>query len=246
MILRRISEAFRKQDWFTVAIETLIVVLGVFVGLQVNNWNTSRQDRALELSFIDRISVDMANSLQDRQEDAKWDRERLRTQKIVLAALRSGELAPSDRVDFDTGLLLFGYVSEPRVRWATVRELESTGGTSLIRDVALRDAIGRMQSEIIRRGVLSDNLTSAMNALRERIADRFEVIDFDFESERASTLNYDFAVLAADTEFLNLLSQIDYYTRTKVSNSDNLAAAAETLRIELERQLGEDPEQYDP
>ena len=34
MILRRLTDAFRKQDWFTVGIETLIVVLGVFHGLQ--------------------------------------------------------------------------------------------------------------------------------------------------------------------------------------------------------------------
>ena len=30
MILRRITDAFRRQDWFTVFIETLIVVLGVY------------------------------------------------------------------------------------------------------------------------------------------------------------------------------------------------------------------------
>ena len=46
MILRRITEAFRRQDWFTVAIETLIVVLGVFLGLQVNNWNEARAAEA--------------------------------------------------------------------------------------------------------------------------------------------------------------------------------------------------------
>ena len=39
MILRRLTTALRKQDWFTVVIETLIVVLGVFLGLQVNNWS---------------------------------------------------------------------------------------------------------------------------------------------------------------------------------------------------------------
>ena len=48
MILRRLTNAFRKQDWFTVFIETLIVVLGVFIGLQVNNWNESRQQHALK------------------------------------------------------------------------------------------------------------------------------------------------------------------------------------------------------
>lgn len=38
MILRRITDAFRKQDWFPVAVETLIEVFGVFIGLQVHNW----------------------------------------------------------------------------------------------------------------------------------------------------------------------------------------------------------------
>ena len=44
MILRRLSDAFRKQDWFTVAVEILIVLLGVFLGLQVNNWNEARAE----------------------------------------------------------------------------------------------------------------------------------------------------------------------------------------------------------
>ena len=46
MILRRIAEAFRRQDWFTVFVETMIVVVGVFVGLQVDNWNAARVDDA--------------------------------------------------------------------------------------------------------------------------------------------------------------------------------------------------------
>ena len=48
MILRRITQAFRKQDWFTVFVETVIVVMGVFLGLQVNNWNEARTDARLE------------------------------------------------------------------------------------------------------------------------------------------------------------------------------------------------------
>ena len=45
MILRRLTTAFRKQDWFTVGVETLIVVFGVFIGLQVNNWNEAGKNR---------------------------------------------------------------------------------------------------------------------------------------------------------------------------------------------------------
>ncbi|MCA8899924.1 MAG: hypothetical protein KDA53_01600 [Hyphomonas sp.] len=61
MILRRLTDALRKQDWFTVAIETLIVVLGVFLGLQVNNWNAARQDRISGSFYLSSIGDDIAS-----------------------------------------------------------------------------------------------------------------------------------------------------------------------------------------
>lgn len=43
MILRRVMEHLRRQDWTAVAIEFVIVVLGVFVATQVSNWNEERE-----------------------------------------------------------------------------------------------------------------------------------------------------------------------------------------------------------
>lgn len=34
----------QRDHWFTVLIQTLIVIFGVFIGLQVNNWNKARTD----------------------------------------------------------------------------------------------------------------------------------------------------------------------------------------------------------
>jgi len=63
MILRRISDAFRKQDWFTVAVETLIVVFGVFMGLQVNNWNASKAESRLAADYVKRLTRDLNQDL---------------------------------------------------------------------------------------------------------------------------------------------------------------------------------------
>ena len=52
MILRRIIAHFRKQEWTAIALDFLIVVLGVFVGLQVNNWNEARTERAKEHGYL--------------------------------------------------------------------------------------------------------------------------------------------------------------------------------------------------
>lgn len=46
MILRRLTENLRAQNWTAIGIEFLIVVAGVFVGTQVSNWNDERIQKA--------------------------------------------------------------------------------------------------------------------------------------------------------------------------------------------------------
>lgn len=36
-----------RQDWFAVAVDLAIVVIGVYLGIQASNWNQDRQDRAV-------------------------------------------------------------------------------------------------------------------------------------------------------------------------------------------------------
>ncbi len=48
MILSRVIEHMRHQHWTTVFPDFVTVVLGVFIGLQVTNWNTAWHYRALE------------------------------------------------------------------------------------------------------------------------------------------------------------------------------------------------------
>lgn len=44
MVIRRIREHVAGHNWFAVAVDVVIVVLGVFLGTQVNNWNEDRLD----------------------------------------------------------------------------------------------------------------------------------------------------------------------------------------------------------
>ncbi|MDP1556680.1 MAG: hypothetical protein Q8L84_14580, partial [Hyphomonas sp.] len=64
MILRRITEHVRAQNWFAVALDFVIVVLGVFVAMQVANWNTARafdaQERAQLAAMRTEIEGDLA------------------------------------------------------------------------------------------------------------------------------------------------------------------------------------------
>lgn len=46
MIYKRFAANLRAQNWFAIGIELAIVVLGVFIGTWVANWNAQRMDRA--------------------------------------------------------------------------------------------------------------------------------------------------------------------------------------------------------
>jgi hypothetical protein len=83
MILRRIADAFRRQDWFTVFVETMIVVLGVFLGLQVNNWNAARefQNKETELLIALRRELEASMIATEQKADA--------FRQVAAAGLRS-------------------------------------------------------------------------------------------------------------------------------------------------------------
>lgn len=54
MILRRITQYVRDQNWTAIAIDFVIVVTGVFLGIQIGNWNAGRLEQAnYERALVD-------------------------------------------------------------------------------------------------------------------------------------------------------------------------------------------------
>ncbi|MEO1015115.1 MAG: hypothetical protein AAFX08_08000 [Pseudomonadota bacterium] len=59
MILRRVIEHVRAQNWTAVALDFVIVVVGVFIGIQVANWNDARGDRLHERQLFADMLADL-------------------------------------------------------------------------------------------------------------------------------------------------------------------------------------------
>ena len=66
MILRRIAEAFRRQDWFVVFIEIIIVVIGVYIGIYLGDIQEERK-----------LMQDTNTALQALEDELRSDLERL-------------------------------------------------------------------------------------------------------------------------------------------------------------------------
>ncbi len=65
--LRRLVSHLRRHDWTTAGIEFLIVILGVFVGLQANTWSAQQTDKRRGEEYVERLIVDLERDLVQRR-----------------------------------------------------------------------------------------------------------------------------------------------------------------------------------
>ena len=59
MILRRVIQHVKNQEWTAIWIDLVIVVVGVFIGIQVANWNEDRASRNAEARHLEEIAEDL-------------------------------------------------------------------------------------------------------------------------------------------------------------------------------------------
>ncbi len=153
MIPRRVIDHFRKQEWTAIVIDFLIVVLGVFVGLQVSNWNEARKDHAREGVYLDALAKDIRSDIAEIEEIIRVSTLRLSAMKYLvetasgapmpgsLASAR-GDIAmepapaydPEDAKTIGVAMFILTTLDGNRLAYET---MINTGGIGVIRDDAL-------------------------------------------------------------------------------------------------------------
>ena len=142
MILRRLTENLKQQHWTAIAIELMIVVLGVFIGMQVSNWNEDRETNLKAAVFTERLKADLREEDWGYQLLIAYNREVLANAERAVNAL-DGKADLSDEALLVSAYRATQYKQRLRRR-ATYDELISTGTIGLIRDQTLRDTAMRL------------------------------------------------------------------------------------------------------
>jgi hypothetical protein len=141
MILRRIIQHFRNQEWTAIGIDFVIVVFGVFMGIQVANWNQAQTDMSTGTAYLKRIQLDVETDIVNyNKRMAFWD-------KVInygTKALAYAENQPYEQsTDWELLLAFFqaSQISEFYSTLATYNELTNAGDLRLLGNVALRVAV---------------------------------------------------------------------------------------------------------
>ena len=63
MLLRSITKHVKDQNWFAVALDFFIVVVGILIAFQITNWSQARNDGQLRMSYLERLESDLSQTI---------------------------------------------------------------------------------------------------------------------------------------------------------------------------------------
>ena len=258
MISRRIAEHVKSHNWFAVAIDFVIVVVGVFIGLQVQEWNTARQARARGQTYSARLTDDLRYEAWNYEYLIAYYKDVRENAERALAAMTDAP-ALSDEQFLISAYRASQYIFN-ETRRSTYDEMIATGDIGLIADQRLREAaFSAYTNPAIELGAearyseyrrIFRRVTSAdiQHALLEHCGDRYvEPGDFD---HIVGSINYDCALdlpaekvaaaaaaLRNDRDFLPALQLRFADLETTISNMEilNPALRANLRAIAKER-----------
>ncbi|HET6912704.1 MAG TPA: DUF6090 family protein [Rhodanobacteraceae bacterium] len=150
-MLRHAIVHLRRQDWTAVFIELVVVVVGVFIGVQASNWNEQRETDQKAAVFTQRLKSDL------REEAWGYELEVGYWSQVLANAKRAADALDGKAPLSDQALLISAYRATQfnayTRRRATYDELTATGEIGLIRDSALRDLATRLYTDPLFNGI---------------------------------------------------------------------------------------------
>lgn len=138
MLLRRVTQHIKAQDWFAVGIDFVIVVVGVFIGIQVANWNDSRAFNARELVLLEELKSEIRDGIELSNNRGSGYAQAVAAGKRSLEFLANG--TPCAR-DCWSVLVDFMHASQwqgmgiPRTTYDEMRRLGLPGARSIVEAV---------------------------------------------------------------------------------------------------------------
>ncbi|MFK8030118.1 MAG: hypothetical protein AB8G18_07750 [Gammaproteobacteria bacterium] len=145
MLLRRIKSHIEKENWFAVFIDFCIVVLGLFMGLQANDWRQARLDNIAEVELLERMHFDVEAASADLAAFAGFYRKRY-SSLDSLEKLFFGEEILRPLSEKECQLILSAHMlRHPPAKLPTLTEVLLGGKLDLIRDEQLRRKIILLQ-----------------------------------------------------------------------------------------------------
>lgn len=143
MIIRTLINHLKTQNWLAAGVDLIIVIAGIFLGLQANEWNEQRRAEEQEVIYLERLLVNLEN------DELQWNRNKasalnsIEQIDFLISALGNEDILRANPKDFVFSIRQAAWSSQFVPDDTAWSELQATGRALLISSPPLRREIAQ-------------------------------------------------------------------------------------------------------
>jgi len=221
-------EKNKTGKYFKYAIvEIVLVVIGILIALQINNWNENRISQAKSKYYYQRIVEDldfMVATLETRIKRGEFIRKHVASATHIL---KKGVLTEKNKDTLDFAFNAYYQFNGINSNLNSIEELKSSGQFGLIRDKNLRKELADYTSYL-------NSVSDIFNIIKKEMSNIEAIEQYIFNDVavryKDNKIVYDFDKIKIDKKTINKLSRIALNWQTLVDFSETLLKQTKSLK----------------
>ena len=162
MILRGLAKNLKEQNWMAIGIEFVLLIAGVFLGIQVANWNDERRDLIREKAYLEDVAAELDKSIQSIEHSIKRSQERIALNELLIQAAADPVVVRAEPGRFIYAITRGGWTFSPTISGNAFEAMKASGNLGIFRDRKLLRDLMALYS-----GVQGSTQWSQWNALNQ-------------------------------------------------------------------------------
>jgi len=227
----------KTGKYFKYAIgEIILVVIGILIALQINNWNEQRKEREQSVFYHEQLINDLEMTIASLEADIKWAKKVKTEINKATTILNRGIANDSTLKILDFALANYFRLNRQLPEITSYEEMKSSGQLNLIYNTSLRKDI----ADYLRKHNSTTNIYAELNTKVNQSEFLDSFVKYNEESAlRNVQFTYDFSDLATDKTVINTLSRYAFHWEAKYSFASILKEEAEDLKSKINIELNE-------
>ena len=217
--------------------EIILVVIGILIALQINNWNQKRLEKQQSQEYHERIIEDLDLMIKSMKGEIG---RATKVKKYIVSSLRilnSKELNIADKDTLDYAFKNYFQFVLIDNTLNSIEEMKSTGKIGLIYNKEIRNRLDEYLEYLRSISKIYVQISSVVN---ENNAIQSEIYIKVAENYKDNEVIYNFNELRNNQKLKNKLSRVAVAWQTKKSFSQRILRNSENLKAAIKKELQHD------
>ncbi len=216
--------------------EIALVVIGILIALQINNWNQQNLDRYRATEYHKRLIEDLDFIIESNNSINETAIKVLNSITQTVEILEKGEIENNEEEQvINYTMLMFTRLSRQISNISTWEEMKNNGDINLIYNVELRKNVDALQSFI---NLAHEVFSKHASAIRNNYTVFFKYARTYVDGETLEEIVVsDFEAMAADPQYINQFSSNLSSWRSVANFAKNIANKADELKNQIQKEL---------